>query len=452
MSKYEINVEEILPDIQELIEKENKGALLNILVDLHPADIAQIIPSLKQEERNYIIHLLPHDRASEVLAELDPPIKEKILKDFSEQEISDIVSEMDSDDAADFIAELPDEMAEKVLEQVEEEVSEDVKELLLYKEDTAGGIMALEYLALPANATVNDAIELLRKNREEVENVYNIWVVDEHNRLVGSVSLKDLVLASGTTRLREIMDVDVKYVYPDMDQEEVAKMFRKYDLISVPVVNRQKQIVGRITVDDIVDVIEEEVSEDLALLAGSSDEEIMEESSFRISRARIPWLMVAFVGEIISALILDNFSATLNQKVMTAFFIPIIMAMGGSSGQQSSIIVIRGLATGDISLRDTRKRLWKEFKVSLINSILFSSMIFLLAYMWDELYFAIILALSMFLVINNATVVGALTPLVFKKFKIDPALASAPFVSVSNDIVGLLIYLTTTTVMLSIVY
>ena len=448
----QLDYENILPDIEKLIENDNRGALLNILVDLHPADIEEIVNRLKKDQRKYIFNLLPTELASEVLSELDTPVVEQVLEDASEKKITDLVDHMDSDDAADIIGELPEEVAEKVLDQMEDEASHEVQELLHHAEDTAGGIMALEFVAMPETATVNETIEAIRDARDEVDELYSIWVVDENQRLIGSVSLTDLVLAKGYTTLREIMDVDVPYVRVNMDQEEVANFFKKYDLVSAPVVDENMRLVGRITVDDVVDVLEEEGSEDLAYLAGAPDEEVLEDSAFVVSKARIPWLMVAFFGEIAAAFILNSFEVTLKQKVMAAFFIPIVMAMGGSTGQQSSVITVRGLATGDISIKDTGSRLLKEFRVSLINSLFFSILIFGIVYLWDGVLFATILATSMFIVINNAAIVGALVPLIFKKLNIDPALSAAPLVSVSNDIVGLIIYLSITTIFLNYFY
>lgn len=439
-----IDYESILPDIVGLIESNNSGALLNILIDLHPADIEEILNRLKKDNRKYVFNLLPTELASEVLSELDTPVIDHVLEDASEKRISLLVDQMESDDAADLLADLPDDVAEKVLDEMPEEVSQDVKELLHHKEDTAGGIMALEFLSMPADATVNETIEKIREVHEEFDNLYNIWVVDENECLLGSVTLTDLVLAAANARLGDIMEEDVLHVRVDMDQEDVANFFSKYDLISAPVVDESMKVVGRITVDDIVDVLEEEGSEDLAYMAGAPDEEILEESTFVLSRARLPWLLVAFVGEIIAAFILDSFQATITQKLMTAFFIPIVMAMGGSTGQQASVIVVRGLATGDIKLSDTRSRLFKEFRISLVNSSVFSILLFVIVYLWDGLLFAGVLSISLFIVINNAAFIGALVPLTFKRFKIDPALASAPFVSTSNDILGLLIYLTIT--------
>ncbi len=445
----ELQVDSILPDIQSLIEEGQKTALLNILIDMHPADIEAVLNRLNKDDRRFVFGLLPTELASEVLSELDTPVAEDVLEEVSDQRISSIIHEMDSDDAADVVADLPDDVKARVLDTLEDDVSDDVKELLDYDEDSAGGIMAKEVLAMPADATVNETIEKLREMRDEVDNLYNIWVVDDHQVYLGNVNLTDLVLARGGEKLTAIMDADVNPIHVDMDQEDVAQHFKKYDLVSAPVVDSAGRLVGRITIDDIVDVLEEEGSEDIARIAGAPDEEIQEDSAYKIARARVPWLMVAFTGEMVAAFILNLFSATLNERIITALFIPVVMAMGGSSGQQASVTVVRGLATGDIELHDTRRRLFKEFRISLLNSMFFSILLFGIVYFWDGLVFATILATSMFLVINNATVLGALVPLIFKRLNIDPALAAAPLVSTTNDIIGLLIYLSITTIILA---
>lgn len=437
----ELDYDSIIPDVREFIETENQGALLNIFADLHPADIEEILNRLRKEERRFIFDTLPHEIASEVLREMEAPVIEQVLEGASESRISALLDQMDSDDAADIIGELPEDIAEKVLDRMTEEDADEVKELLHYDEETAGGIMALEFVAMPATATVNETIEIIRESREELEDIYNIWVVDENNRLLGIVSLTDLVLAKGYTTLREIMNTEVYPVSVEMDQEEVANHFKKYDLISAPVIDSYNRLVGRITVDDIVDVMEEEGSEDLAFMAGAPDEEVLEESTFLLTRARIPWLLVAFFGNIITAMILQTFDATIQEFIASAFFFPLIMAMGGSIGQQASVIVVRGLATGDITVSDAGKRLIREMKISLLNGLFFSLLIFLIIYIWQSMLFASILALTMFIIINAAAVIGALLPLLFKRLNIDPALATAPFIATTNDIFGLLIYL-----------
>ncbi|MCK4559140.1 MAG: magnesium transporter [Calditrichia bacterium] len=433
---------EILSSIRELIEKKNQGALLNLLIDLHPADIADLLTDLKKDERKYLFPLLPAEKASAVLTELDPPIVDQILEDVSEQRLSTLVDKMDSDDAADIISELPDEVAQSVLEQIPDEISEDVKELLLYEEDTAGGIMALEFVSVKNKSTVNQTIKAIRRVRKKMKTVHTIWVTNDDEKLLGSVSLTDLVLAKGKTLISKIINKDIKYVYTDMDQEEVAIFFRKYDLVTLPVVNSSHQLVGQITIDDIIDVVEEEASEDISLFAGASDEELQEDSFLKISWVRLPWLMVAFVGQLIAAFIIQQFEGTLVQIIALTFFMPVIMAMGGNSGIQSSIIVIRGLATGEISVESTWRRFFREFRVSLFIGLIFGVIMLLVVGLWLGNYMmGLIIGFALNLVILQATLFGGLIPFLLKRADIDPALASGPFITTFNDILGLLIYL-----------
>jgi len=438
----ETDFTEILNSIRELIEKKNQGALLNLLIDLHPADIADLLTDLKKDERKYLFPLLPAEKASAVLTELDPPIVDQILEDVSEQRLSTLVYKMDSDDAADIISELPDEIAQSVLDQIPDEISEDVKELLLYDEDTAGGIMALEFVSVKNKSTVNQTIKAIRRVRKKMKTVHTIWVTDDDEKLLGSVSLTDLVLAKGKTLISKIVNKDIKYVYTDMDQEEVAIFFRKYDLVTLPVVNSSHQLVGQITIDDIIDVVDEEASEDISLFAGASDEEFQEDSFLKVSWVRLPWLMVAFVGQLIAAFIIQQFEGTLVQIIALTFFMPVIMAMGGNSGIQSSIIVIRGLATGEITVESTWRRFFREFRVSLFIGLIFGALMFLVVGIWLGNYLmGLVIGLALNLVILQATLFGGLIPFLLKRADIDPALASGPFITTFNDILGLLIYL-----------
>ena len=438
----ETDFAEILSSIRELIEKKNQGALLNLLIDLHPADIADLLTDLKKDEKKYLFPLLPAEKASAVLTELDPPIVDQILEDVSEQRLSTLVDKMDSDDAADIISELPDDVAQSVLEQIPDEISEDVKELLLYEEDTAGGIMALEFVSVKNKSTVNQTIKAIRRVRKKMKTVHTIWVTNDDEKLLGSVSLTDLVLAKGKTLISKIINKDIKYVYTDMDQEEVAIFFRKYDLVTLPVVNSSHQLVGQITIDDIIDVVEEEASEDISLFAGASDEELQEDSFLKISWVRLPWLMVAFVGQLIAAFIIQQFEGTLVQIIALTFFMPVIMAMGGNSGIQSSIIVIRGLATGEISVESTWRRFFREFRVSLFIGFIFGVIMLLVVGLWLGNYMmGLIIGFALNLVILQATLFGGLIPFLLKRADIDPALASGPFITTFNDILGLLIYL-----------
>lgn len=443
MSKIlsDINMDEILEDIRYLIKKGQNNFILNIIADLHPADIAEIMSHLDEDERRAIFDLLPSEQAHEVLVELEENVAEDVLEKMDSARIASLINEMESDDAADLVSELSLEKATEVLEKVEDESSEEIQELLLYPEDSAGGIMAKEYVAVHADATVSEAIEEIREKHMEVEDLYSCFVIDDYGTLLGTVSLRDLILSDPSTPVREIMDQEVISIDSDMDQEEVAKVFRKYDLIVAPVVNQRHKLIGRITIDDIVDVIDEEIEEDLGRIAGTGEEAVLEDSILEISRARLPWLVLSFLGEIVSAIILSFFSATIEQIVVSAFFIPIVMAMGGSTGQQSSIIVVRGIATGEISLRDTGRRLIRELRVALLNGFVLGLLIFATISLWQSDWkFGLILGSVLVIVVMNASVVGAMVPILFKKFNVDPALATGPFIATFNDVVGLLIY------------
>jgi magnesium transporter len=437
----ETDFSEILDALRDLIEKKNQGALRNLLIELHPADIADIFTTLRKEERKYLFPLLPAEMASAVLPELDPPLVEQLLEDVSERELSGLVDKMDSDDAADILSDLPVETARNILEQIPADISEEVRELLAYAEDSAGGIMALEYVAVTLKSSVNQTIKAIRRAKKRIEHIHNVWVVDEQGMLAGSVSLTDLVLAKGKSPLSKIMDTDIKYVYTDMDQEEVAILFRKYDLVALPVVNAARQLVGQITIDDIIDVVEEEASEDMSLFAGASDEEIQEDSFLKISWVRLPWLMVAFIGQLIAAIIIEHFEGTITQIIALTFFMPLIMAMGGNSGIQSSIIIIRGLATGEISLESTWRRFFRELRVALFIGFIFGLLITLVVGLWQNMIMGLVIGIALNLVILQATLFGGLIPFILKRADIDPALASGPFITTVNDILGLLIYL-----------
>jgi magnesium transporter len=439
----DIDLREIVENISYLTDARDNAMIRNMVVGLHPADLAEILYHLDDKHRDYIFDLLDAEIASEVISEMDDVSREDILEDLPEDRISEIVDEMDSDDATDLVSELPDEMAQKVLESIDKEDSDEVKELLRHDEDTAGGIMAKEFVAVNLHETVDQAIEQIRSKAEEVEDLYYVYVVNGRDRLVGVIGLKDLILAKGNTTVAEIMDRDVVSVTTDLDQEEVANTARRYDLVSIPVVDNVGHLVGRITFDDVADVMEEEASEDIQRMAGISDEEeFREKSIFRISQVRLPWLLVGFSGELVSAYILHRFEASLDQIIAAAFFIPIIMAMGGNAGIQSSTIMVRGMATGEIGLYDIRRRLYREIFVSLLNGFLCGLLLFLVVTIWLKLpKFGIILASVLMLVILNASFVGAFVPVILRKIKIDPAIATGPFITTSNDVLGLLIYL-----------
>ena len=439
----------IVEDVRNYIEQQNESALKKFLDESRAADLADLIGHLKPNERIFIFNLLEPEGAGEVLMEMEPPVQEGILKELDNRTITEIVQELDSDDAADVIGDLPAERAREVIEAVDDEVTEELEKLLPYPEDTAGGIMGLEFVAVKAGVTLRDAIETIREKKEEIENLYHIWVVDDFGRLVGLVSMKDLLLEPPELKVNEIMNPEVISINAMADQEEVVYLARQYDLINIPVVDEHHRLIGRITHDDVIDVIEEEVDEDISLMAGVISEEITEESTLKISKARLPWLIMAIFGELIAALVITNFETTLKEIIALTFFFPVIMAMGGNSGTQAATIVVRGLATGDVSLVHAGRRLWREMRVALLNGLICGTILGIIVGIWlSDPKLGLIVGMALILIIMNSGLIGASVPLVLKRFNIDPALGSGPFVSTSNDIFSLFIYLGLITIFL----
>lgn len=436
------DVKEIVGNINFLIEEKDEAIIRNIIVGLHHADLAEILHYLKEEQRNYIFSLLDAEIASDVITEMDDVSRDKILDDLDEDRISEIVDEMDSDDATDLVSDLPADIAQKVLDSIDKEDSEEVIELMTHEEDTAGGIMAKEYVAVHEHTKVEEARLEIRRKSDEVDDIFYIYVLDKKDKLVGIVSLKDLIVADSKTRMAEIMDQEVTAVNTAMDQEEVANIAKKYDLVSIPVVDDGGVLVGRITFDDVADVMEEEASEDMQRMAGITDEEEFRETSIlKISQVRLPWLLVGFAGQLVSAFILSSFEASLNQIIAAAFFIPIIMAMGGNAGIQSSTIMVRGMATGEIELFEIRKRLIREIFVSLLNGMICGILLFfVVAFVLKQPIFGLLLGSTLLIIIIMAAFIGSFIPVVLKNLNIDPAIATGPFITTSNDVIGLLIY------------
>lgn len=439
----DLDRQEILDDVNFLIEAKQAPKLRAIMLAAHPADIAELCAHMPGEHRRYLFDSLDAHTAAAVILEIDGSTRHELIRDYDARRLSALVEEMKSDDAADFVSELPPELAAKILKQIEPEESAEVRQLLAHEEDTAGGIMALELVAVAPERTVEEAINEIRKKADEIETINHVYVVDHDQRLLGTVHLKQLILANPYTPLHEIMNRDVIAVQAGTDQEEVAKLARKYDLLSVPVVDAQGRLAGRITYDDIVDVMQEEAAEDLARVAGvDENEEPREASIFRICRLRLPWLIVGLLGEIVAATVLTQFSHALDKVISLVFFIPIITAMGGNAGIQASAIVVRGLATGEIDFSDTLRRLSKEFRIAVLNGLLCGLIIFLVvAFGWKSPVIGVLIATSLMIVIMSASVVGGTVPLALKRFNVDPAIAIGPFITISNDILGLLIYM-----------
>jgi magnesium transporter len=441
--------EELISLVRNLIGEKNRESLRKLLDDMRPADVADLIEHLNQDERLCIFDLLKPEGAGEVLLEMEAPVQERVLSGLDNQAIMEIIQELDSDDAADLVGDLPEERARAIIETVGENISKDLKKLLPYPEDSAGGIMALEYVAVNAESTIQEAIDTIRQKREEVENVYYVFVVDDHQRLAGVVSLKSLLIEPPSRKVKEIMNPQVVSAYVHNDQEEVAHLVKKYDLVSIPVVDEHHRLVGRITHDDIIDVLEEEADEDIALMAGVINQEIAEDSPIKISRARLPWLIVGLFGGILAAAVIHQFEASIEKVVALSFFFPVIMAMGGNTGTQAATVAVRGLATGDISVMNIGRRIWVELKVALVNGVICGILLSLIVGFWlSSLVLGMVVGIALIVIILTSGLVGASVPLMLKKLDIDPALATGPFVTTSNDIISLFIYLTLVTLTL----
>lgn len=427
-------------EAKKYLHRADKTALVNFLRKLHPADIALMFQALEFEEKLSILSLLDFEKAGSVLSELDPGERSEVLTSLEPELLSHIAEAIPSDEAADILSEVTEEKAEKTLELMEEEEAQDVEELMKYAPETAGGIMTPEFFSLSEETTVDEAILALRREKN-VEMLSYLYVVGEDGNLSGVVSLRRLITAEGDCRLKGIMSRDLITARTDVDQEEVARLVRKYDLRALAIVDENGRLVGRVTVDDVMDVIEEEATEDIYKMVGTDDEELSKKSILNVSKLRLPWLLTSLVGGIVAAIIMKRFNVTLENVIALAFFVPVIMGMGGNIGMQSSTIVVRGLATGRIDLGHVWGVLFREIRTGALMGLICGTVVGIVAHIFQgKVMLGVVVASSMFIAITVAAAVGALMPILLKSLKIDPAIASGPFVTTANDITGLLIY------------
>ncbi|MBK8600079.1 MAG: magnesium transporter [Flavobacterium sp.] len=433
---------ELIQQLEQLIQSKNDVQLEILLNDLHHADIAEILDELDFDEATYIFKVLDSEKTAEILLELEDDLRENILSRLSPKEIAEELDELETNDAADIIAELSQEKKEEVISELQDvEHAKDIVELLRFDEDTAGGIMHKELVKVNENWNVLTCVKEMRIQAENISRVHSIYVVDDEDRLKGRLSLKDLLTTSTKTPIRDIYISKLNYVKVDTEDVEVARIMQKYDLEAIPVVDELGRLVGRITIDDIVDVIKDEADKDYQLAAGISQDVEADDSILELTKARLPWLVLALLGGFITVRVLGLFEGAMLQHGNLFFFTPLIAAMAGNVGVQSSAIIVQGLANDTLS-GSLFNRLIKEVSLSLLNGVILASILFLGSHFLLNVEFiiGIIVTIALVSVIIIASLIGTFIPLLLDKFGIDPALATGPFITTSNDICGILIY------------
>ncbi|MDH0659319.1 MULTISPECIES: magnesium transporter [Empedobacter] len=434
---------DFIEDLNESINQQNAKAVKEMLQDLHPADIAELFDELSTKEQSFVIDLLDNEISADILLELEEDDRRKFLKTLTAKEIAeDVINEMDTDDAVDVINELSDEKKDEVIAQLEDqEHAREIVDLLRYDEDTAGGLMGKELIKVNKDWSVITAVKQMRKQAEDLEEVFSIYVVDEDEKLLGTLSLKRLLTTSANTKVADVYNEKIQYVKTYTKDMEVAKVIEKYDLYEVPVVDELMRLVGVITVDDVIDVIREEAEENYQLAAGITQNVDSDDNILKLTRARLPWLLLALVGSFVAVNVSQSFSDAMNLYPQLFFFTPLVAAMAGNVGVQSSAIIVQGLANSNIS-GSIWKRLGKEMLLALLNSTLLAFVLLLATHFLMSTSYEIssTIVLALVIVMILASLIGTFIPIMLHKYGVDPAIATGPFITTSNDIFGLLIY------------
>jgi len=434
---------EYLESLREAIEEQGNGFIIESLEGANVADIAALLDELNMDEALYVLRLLPAVTAADILIELDEDSLVKVILEMQPSELAMLIEQMESDDAVDILILMPYKDREDVISHLQEkEKSANILDLLRYDEDSAGGLMAKEFIKANKDWNMVQTIEEIRRQAENVEKIYSIYVVDNKQRLLGRVSLKKIILASAETRISDIYEPDLVSVETHFPGEQVAEIMRKYDLESVPVVNAKNKLVGRITVDDILDLVREQSEEDIQAMAGISADIEESDSVFKISKARLPWLIIGVVGGLMGAQIISFFEEGLSKYIALASFIPLVAATGGNVGIQSSSLVVQTLAAKSVFDDTPLQRFIKGLMIALVNGLVLGLFVFAVVHFiyGFETIFGFTVGLAMFCVVLLASFMGTVTPLVLDKFGINPAIASGPFITTANDLLGLAVY------------
>lgn len=435
---------EAIERIERLVDDQNRPEVLAELEGMHPADIAELFQHLDLRQAEWVFELIPNsEEKADILMELDEEDRKKILEGMDPEQIGHYIDLLDTDDAVDLIQELDEEDREDVIQNIGDvEQAGDIVDLLQYDEDTAGGLMGTELISVNENLSMPDCLKEMRHQAEDLDDIYNVYVVDNDNRLRGVLPLKKMITHPSVSKIKHVMEDNPVSVKVDMPIEDVAIDFEKYDLVAMPVVDSIGRLMGQITVDDVMDHVREQQERDYQLASGISSDIDADDSIFAQTKARLPWLLIGIIGGIVNSVILGGFEAQLAAVTALAFFIPLIGGTGGNVGVQASAIVVQGLANGRLELTEFWKQIWRGVRVALLNAIVISSVVFLYILFTEPGDWALVMAvsISLFCVVIFATVFGTLVPLTLERLKINPALATGPFIQITNDVVGLLIY------------
>ncbi len=443
--------------IEQIIDSQDREAAQQEVKEMHPADIAELFQSLNLKQAEWLFNLIEDkEKKADVLMELDEEDRKKLLEGMDPEQIGHYIDLLDTDDAVDLIQELDEEDRDEVISHIDDmEQAGDIVDLLQYDEDTAGGLMGTEMIVVNENLSMPDCLKEMRRQAEDLDDIYYVYVVDNDNRLKGILPLKKMITHPSVSKIKHVMEADPVSVRTETPIDDVAIDFEKYDLVAMPVVDSIGRLVGQITVDDVMDEVREQSERDYQLASGISSDVDASDSVLAQTKARIPWLLIGIVGGIVNSLILGGFEAQIAAVTALAIFIPLIGGTGGNVGVQASAIVVQGLANGRLEIKNAWSQIGREFLVAMLNAVVISSVVFLYIFFTQpsEYKYSVALAVgaSLFAVVIFATVFGTLVPLTLERLKINPALATGPFIQITNDVVGLLIYVGMSTWMLSIV-
>ncbi|MFH1837193.1 MAG: magnesium transporter [Candidatus Omnitrophota bacterium] len=440
--------QEMITEMRMVLEKADKEKLDHLLVKTDPEDIAEVLGEFSVDDKLRIFNALNAENAAVVLDDTDPRTRIQILQKIGNEKLAQILEEMPVDEAADIVEDVPEKDREDILDLMEDEDAEDVEEILSYPEDSAARVMNPEFASISAENDVEDAIDHIR-GKDIDENIFHVYVIDESDRLKGKVPIGKLITAPSGTLIKDIMEQDTHFILANEDQEKAALIMKKYDLFSLPVVDNKGRLVGRITADDIIDVMDEERGEDISRMTGTIEEEQGKETTLKATQNRLPWLVTCMIGSIITGFVIRMYEITLTETIALVSFIPVITATGGNSGVQASTVVVREIALGHMDIFKIGEEIWRQFKIALGLGVVCGVVLSILTNFWiKDSLIGLIVGLSLFLVVVWSNFVGVVTPLVFKKLNIDPAIASGPLITTLNDVIGVFIYLSIATMIL----